>query len=108
MPKQPRKSEPDLEFDLKSLGFDEEGETPEPDTGSIVNTLFEDQKTPGNARSFLAIFGYQRATRKEIRAVRAEHKDFRHWVSLRLAYAMGFIAAVLIGLEVYRTLKGGH
>lgn len=97
----PQKSEPDFELDLKALGFDGDGETPEPDTSVTIATIVEDQKTPGNLKSFLAILSYQRGTRKELHA-------FKHWIGLRLAYVVGFVAALLLGLEVYRSLKGGH
>lgn len=100
MSKQPPKSD-DLAFDLKDLGFGEDGETPEPDTGVVISTIVEDQKTPGNTKSFLAIFGYQRGIRREVR-------DLRHWIGVRMAWAFGFIAAVLFALEVYRSFKGGH
>lgn len=81
--------------DLKTLGFDDD--TPEPDTGAVVNTIVEDHRTPGNLKSFLAILGYQRGTRKELR-------DFKHWISLRLAYALGFVGAIVLALEVWRLL----
>lgn len=83
--------------DLKSLGFGEDGDTPEPDTGAVVNTIVEDHKTPGNLKSFLALLGYQRGTRKELR-------DFKHWIALRFAFAIGFSVAVTMGVEAYRLL----
>jgi len=82
--------------DLKSLGFGEDGDTPEPDTNSVVNTIVEDHRTPGNLKSFLALLGYQRGTRNELR-------DLKHWLAVRFAYALGFIAALMIAFELWRS-----
>lgn len=83
--------------DLKDLGFGGDDDTPEPDTNAVMKTIVEDHKTPGNLMSFLAILGYQRGTRKELR-------DFKHWLAIRFAFVVGFCAAVTCGVEVYRLL----
>lgn len=83
--------------DLKDLGFGSDNDTPEPDTNAVMKTIVEDHKTPGNLMSFLAILGYQRGTRKELR-------EFKHWIGLRFAFAIGFSVAVTIGVEAYRLL----
>jgi hypothetical protein len=84
-------------FDLDELGFGDD-DSKEPDTSNTINTIVEDNKTPGVTTSFLAVVGYMRRVHRKLekRIDEIEKRDMR-----RMAWIAG---ALFVGIPI---LTGG-